>query len=114
MTNEHMSFIGQRADKVRVTEVGPPQEVEYADGVTRHGRPKTVEEYTMTCPECGGTGYHERPGEVVCEDCGVVISGDEQPTLAIEYAEGDGVGSSRGLEKMDRAVSQQGTHEPSI
>lgn len=34
-----------------------------------------VDEYTMTCPECEGDGRYDSRGDVICEDCGVVLGG---------------------------------------
>jgi hypothetical protein len=117
----HMDFIDQRADKTVFKDVLESDDVDEDQLIIeRGGRERRVVEYTMECPECDGDGYYDQIGQVVCEDCGVVISGDEEPTLAVEYnadnSSGDGaaVGSSRGLEKMPGTRNSRGTHEPSI
>jgi len=113
MSNYHMSFIGQRADKIKVTDVNHVDEIEHANGIVTSGVVKEVEHYTMTCPDCDGDGYYDQRCDVICEDCGVVISG-EQAVIRTEYnadAKDSGMGSSRGLEKMGEA--QGAGHEPS-
>lgn len=107
-----MSFIGQRADKhiVRDARVATGQK---GDGIRREGVVKEVEYYTVTCDECDGTGYYNYKGEIICDECGLVLSGDDDPVIKTEYSEGDSdsIGRGRGLEKMGNV---RGTHEPSI
>lgn len=106
-----MDFVGQRADKAVVKDVKSVQDVERADGITREGVPKIVEHYTVSCDECGGEGYYDQIGEIICEDCGMVLSGDRPPVIQTDYSEGETAAKGRGVEKMD---DTQGTHEPSI
>lgn len=100
--SNHMNFVGQRADKAIVVGFG-----EMRDGVIT----KEVDRYTITCPDCETAGRYDQRGEIVCEDCGFVLS-DRPATIATEYSEGDdkSIGQGRGLEKMSNAHS---THEPS-
>lgn len=109
----HMDFIGQRADKVKVTDVMGVEEIEQADGVVREGVVKKVEHYTVSCSECDdGDGYYDDLGEIICEGCGMVLS-DKRAVLRTEYSEGpgDSIGQGRGLEvPADREIP--GTHEP--
>lgn len=106
-----MEFIGQRADKILVTDLLGVEDYEQANGIVKNGVVKEIEHYTMTCGECDGTGFYEEPGEVICEDCGMVLSGDRQPVFSTEFnADSDSMGSSRGLEKMGEV---RGTHQPS-
>jgi hypothetical protein len=101
MSNYHMHFIGTRADSYTVTGVKDPIEYEREDGVITTGVPKEVEHYTVSCDECGGTGFYDQIGEIICEDCGMVLSGDDQPIVMTEFGDSDdGIGSSRGFEKM--------------
>lgn len=111
----NMDFINQRADKVVVHDVIEGEDVEGVV-IVKGGVEREVVSYTMTCPEpdCGGDGYYDELGEVVCEDCGCVISGSGKPVVPTEYNADadDSMGSSRGLEKMSNSPS--GTREPSI
>lgn len=113
-----MDFIGQRADKVVIKDIldGDDPREEDSAVIVKGGVQREVISYTMTCPECAGVGYYDDIGQVICEDCGVVISGEEQATLAVEYNADadDSMGSSRGLEKMPGTRNSRGTHEPSI
>lgn len=111
-----MDFVGQRADKIVVVD-STVKEVEDEYGMTKNGVVKEVVHYTMDCNECDGDGYYDQNGEVICEGCGMVLSGDRQATLSTEFSEGsDSVGRGRGLEKMDRDSNKTtyGTHEPSV
>lgn len=96
-----MSFIEQRADQMTVTDaiVG---EVEQPNGIVKNGILKEINHYTVSCDECGGDGYYDDLGEIICEGCGMVLSGERQPVIPTEYNADadDSVGSSRGLEKM--------------
>jgi len=111
-----MDFIGKRADNMLIEDVLEGEEYEDAEIIEKQGILRAVTFYTSECPECGGDGYYDKLGEIICEDCGVVISGDEQPTLAIEYStDGEGsIGTSRGVEKMPGSRSSRGTRDPSI
>jgi tRNA(Ile2) C34 agmatinyltransferase TiaS len=113
MSGYHMDFIGQRADKAVVKAVTGIEEYEDGNGIRTKGVAKKVEHYTMTCPDCGGDGYFDNRGDVICEDCGVVITDDRKPTLPTEFNEDvdDSVGSSRGLEKLDGSY---GSKQPRI
>lgn len=63
---------GQRADKFTVN-------------LSKRGKIE-IDYYTMTCDECGGTGWHDDRGEVVCEDCGLVLSGGASPVVFKDYS----------------------------
>lgn len=109
----HMDFIGQRADKFVVTDLKSIDEVE-GDVVRQDtGIVKEVDHYTISCDECGGDGYYDGRGEIICEGCGMVLSGDDQPVIPTEYNADakDSVGSSRGLEKMG---GHRGSKQPRI
>ena len=108
---QHTSFVGQRADNYTVTGIGDPIEYEQANGVVTTGVPKQVERYTNTCDECGGTGYYDQIGQIICDGCGMVLSGDSQPVINTEFGDSENAGSSRGFEKMGE---QQFGHDPSI
>lgn len=101
-----MSFIGQRADKVLVHGVEQTDDGAFV---------KDIEYTTRTCPDegCEGEGYYDKLGEIICDTCGTVISGEKKPTLRMEYGDDDGtVGQSRGLEVMHER--SRGSHEPSV
>lgn len=118
--NKHMThpldFVGQRADKAVVTDIKGVEEYQQADGVVTTGVVKEVKHYTVSCDECGGDGYYDQRGEVICEGCGMVLSGDSQPVIQTEFGESDdGVGGSRGLEKLgDKHDKTYFGREPSI
>jgi hypothetical protein len=104
MAGPHMDFVGQRADKAVVADTSVADDGSFT---------KEVEYYTMTCPDCDGDGYYDDLGEVICEDCGVVISGDKKPNLRMEYGDDDGtLGGSRGLEVFRER--DRGSHQPGI
>lgn len=108
----HMDFIGQRADKIKVTDVKGVEDIEQSDGIVREGVVKIVDHYTVSCNECDADGYYDDLGEIICEGCGMVLS-DKQAVIRTEYSEGDGksIGNGRGVEvNPDRDVP--GTHEP--
>jgi len=72
-----MSKIGMRADKVSVRKYYDTNYSE--DIIVKHGvreiiSERNVEYFTMTCDLCDGIGRHDERSEVVCEDCGRVIS----------------------------------------
>lgn len=117
--SEPLDFIGKRADSILVEDVLEGEEYDDDDAVIieKQGTLRAIKSYTSTCPECGGDGYYNSIGEIICEDCGVVISGDNRAVLAVEYdadEADDSMGSSRGLEKMPGSRGSRGTHEPSI
>lgn len=35
---------------------------------------KEVEHSTSTCDECGGEGWYDHRGDVICEDCGMMLN----------------------------------------
>lgn len=111
--SRHMDFVGQRADKAVVVDILGVEQVEQPNGVVRDGVVKEVDHYTVSCNECDGDGYYDQRGEVICEGCGMVLSGEKRPVINTEYSEGDkdSMGRGRGLEKMG---DQQGTHEPGV
>jgi hypothetical protein len=109
-----MDFIGQRADRAIVTDILVGDEVDAENTVVRDdGVVKEVEVYTVSCDECGGDGYYDQLGEIICEGCGMVLSGDRDPVIPTEYNADadDSVGSSRGLEKMG---GHRGSHLPRV
>lgn len=113
--SRHMSFIGQRADKAIVEDVSSVENLDSMDGVITTGVVKRVIRYTLECSECGGAGYYDQRGEVICDGCGMVLS-NRDAVVKTEFSEGEGnaPGSSRGLEKMHDGAAGRGTHEPSI
>lgn len=112
-----MDFIGQRADKVVVRDMLEGEEAE-GNTIVKNGIEREIVTYTMSCPDedCGGDGYYDDRGEVICDECGTVISGEKQPVVPLEYNAdaNDSMGSSRGLEKMPGTRSSRGTSQPSI
>lgn len=111
--SRHLDFIGQRADKAIVVDVTGVEDVKQPNGIVKSGVVKEVHYYTVSCEECDGDGYYDERGEIICEGCGMVLSGDRDPVIKTEFSEGDkrSMGQGRGLEKMG---TQQGTHEPSV
>lgn len=108
----HSSYVGKRADKVVVKAVLGRQEYTDADGNTRVGVAKDVERYTVTCDECDSVGRYDERGEIICEGCGMVLSGESKPVLRTEYSgEGD-IGKTRGLEKENSP--SRGSHDPAV
>jgi len=59
---------------------------------------KEIQHFTMTCPACGAAGRYDELREVVCPDCGVVISGDKKPLMYDEFANNE---SSNTKERED-------------
>lgn len=102
--SRHMDFIGQRADQFTVVGLG-----ERHNGIIA----KEVEHYTITCEECeNGVGYYDDIGEIICDSCGMVLSGSSDPVLSTEYAgDGETIGASRGVEKMG---GEEGSMRPSV
>jgi hypothetical protein len=106
------NFIGQRADKALVVDVG--NEVETVDtggGFVKNGVLKEVERYTITCPDCDGDGYYDRRGDIVCEDCGVVIN--DQP-VAVRGGFDQGRGFSNEHDSDPRSRGNLDTAGPSV
>lgn len=104
LMSRHMSFIGQRADKIMVVGFG-----EMRDGTIT----KEVDRYTVSCDECDGDGYYDQRGDIICEGCGTVLS-QRSAVIQTEYDEDNGqVGGSRGLEAPKEATPNGGTFEPS-
>ena len=117
MCPDSMDFIGKRADSILIEDVLDGEDYDDDVVIEKQGTLRAITVSTSTCPDCGGDGYYDDIGEIVCEDCGVVISGDDLPVLSIEYdadEADDSVGSSRGLEKMPGTRGSRGTHDPSI
>lgn len=109
-----LDFIGQRADKAVVEAVQGVEEYQQENGIVTSGVVKKVDHFTMTCDECGGDGYYDQIGEVVCEDCGMVIS-HKPAVVQTEYGEEGDAGGSRGLEKMgDKNEQIYFGREPSV
>jgi len=93
MGHQHMAFIGKRADMMIV------EGAEVKDGLVY----KNIDYYTIECPECDGTGYYDERGDVICDNCGLMLGGE--PVLPTEHDkdnmegkdEGTMTESSRGL-----------------
>lgn len=113
-----MDFIGQRADKVVIRDLMEGEDTESVDTIVKNGVEREVVSYTSTCPEsdCDGEGYYDDIGEIICDECGCVISGGRKPVVPLEYNTNanDSMGSSRGLEKMPGTRGSRGSHQPSI
>lgn len=99
-----MDFIGQRADKFVVR-----------DAVMRDGKIyKDVDHYTVTCPDCEGNGYYDNRGDVICEDCGAVLSGP--PVVPTEHRAddeqdtGNKMETSRGLGEVSAKPIESPAH----
>lgn len=106
--SRHTDFIGQRADKLTVVDVGGVEEIEMENGIVKNGVVKEVVHYTMFCDECGRDGYYDRHGEVICEGCGLVLS-NRRAVLQEEYDD------TRGFEKDAKGRrGSRGSHEPSV
>mgnify|MGYP006294396915 CR=1 FL=1 len=103
------SYVGKRADKFTVTGTTEVDHDEIDGALVRSGVAKIVKHYTMTCPDegCDGVGRYDERGEVVCPECGVVISGDKQVTLAVDFS------NSRGFDGEDGS-DLPGHSEPMI
>lgn len=102
------SYVGKRADKFTIDDIVEADEDEIDGHIVRAGQTmKVVSHYTMTCSDCGGDGRYDDRGEVICEDCGFVVSGDRPITLAVDY---DG---SRGFSNDD-PTNTRGHSEPMI
>jgi hypothetical protein len=115
MSGDELNFINQRADKISVHDILEGEEDDHEIVINKNGILRAIDEYTMTCPDCGGDGYYDDRGEVICEDCGVVISGGQDAVVPLEHnPDADSLGSSRGLEKMPGSRNSRGTREPRI
>lgn len=88
--------VGKRADKTEVVAIENPKNslgmYVMFEGETRLR--KSIKRYTMTCDihECEGVGRYDEKGEVICEDCGRVISQrpddrDSMTVFADKYAQ---------------------------
>lgn len=107
LMSRHTDFIGQRADKEKVVDVKGVEEIELENGIVKNGVVKEVKHYTMTCDECGGEGYYDQLGEVICEGCGMVLS--QRPAVLQEEYD-----NTRGYEKQgNKGRSPPGSHQPS-
>lgn len=111
--SRHMDFIGQRADKAIVVDVHSAEDMD-GGGIVKNGVVKEVEEYTIGCDECDGVGYYDQRGEIICDGCGMVLSGEKSAVIKTEFSEGekDSIGRGRGLETPPTPVP--GTHQPSL
>lgn len=67
----------------------------------------------MTCPDegCDGIGRYDNLGQVICQDCGMVISGDNQASLAVDYSNSRGFTGKRDNADGDHHM---GITEPSV
>lgn len=95
------NFHGQRADKFRVRRATQQDDSEDVSNG------KVVEFYTVTCFECGGVGWYDNTGDIVCEDCDLIISGDRQAVLPVDYS------GSRGFTEDKSATPIPGPTQPS-
>lgn len=82
-----MNKTGKRADGLLVTNIKNPKndrgQYLFFEGETRLR--KEVERYTSTCEECEDVpGRYDDRGEIVCPECGLVISGGTEDT---DYAD---------------------------
>lgn len=79
-----MNKIGMRADSTDVVAILNPK---YDNGVPIMGDSsrlqKDLEYRTSTCKmgDCEGIGRYDARGEIICEDCGCVISGSEEASM---------------------------------
>ena len=103
----HYSYVGKRADKMTVKGVVDINEVDDVSTVRTVGVAKQVEHYTVTCDECDGVGRYDELGEIICEGCGMVLSGDNNATLPVDYT------GSRGYSEDD-GDHPTGVIEPSV
>lgn len=83
---------GMRADKTKVEEILNPKN-SWGQYVMSEGESrlrKDLSRYTMSCDlnDCDGDGYYDNIGEVVCEECGRVISQKpDGPTDMVQYSD---------------------------
>ena len=84
--------VNKRADKTKVVGINNPKNAwgQYvmSEGETRLD--KELERYTMTCDlkDCEGDGRYDEIGEVICEECGRVISQKpDGPTRMVQYSD---------------------------
>jgi len=109
---QQYSFVGQRADKLTVEGVVGPDDVDEGEWLVDGKVMKKVSHYTVQCPDCGGDGYYDEKGQIVCEDCPVVISGNEQPAIPVDYTNSRGFTGKR--DDQSDGDHPQGVTEPSI
>jgi hypothetical protein len=57
---------------------------------------KEVEHSTMECDECGGEGWYDDHGDVICDDCGMVLS--HKPMMVPEDGFNGRCGDSTGMQ----------------
>lgn len=97
---ENFNHPNQRADKFVV-------EIE--------GGTKRATYYTMTCPDCGGVGRYDERGDVVCEDCGVLIAGPESPmSMPVDTTDTRGYATETYYSRHKRRKTHRGSDEPLI
>lgn len=95
---QHTSYVNQRADQVLVTDVEVGD-----DGLLK----KDVEYYTIECnePDCDGVGRYDERGDIICDQCGMMLGGE--PVIPTEHGTGESDDeqsmepASRGLGKTD-------------
>lgn len=98
-----------RADKFKITGI---KNMKRSDGTyIMGGRSRLVKEvdyYTMECPECGGDGWYDERGDVICEngECGCVLSYDGRKNKPLIYPEDDYGGAS------DSSISRGASGHP--
>lgn len=108
------SFVGQRADKAIVVDVGGVETIEQPSGMVKNGVVKEVQRYTITCPLCDGDGYYDQRGDIVCEDCACVIN-DRPVAIREDYSGSRGFrDNTRGARDGDSRNRTEATNEPSI
>lgn len=92
------SKVGKRADKTKVVCIKNDKNAQgipiMKNGETRLR--KELERYTMTCdmPDCEGEGRYDEIGEVICPDCGRVISQDPERGAKMMIYPEDGFGGN--------------------
>lgn len=70
---------------------------------------KDVEHSTMLCDECGGEGWYDERGDVICDDCGMVLTDD--PMMVPE----DGfTGRTSAVSGSSRFVNFDATSNPAL
>ena len=72
------SKVGKRADKSKVVEILNDKDSKGRPIMDGPRLKKKVRRYTMTCDmsNCTGIGRYDEIGEVICQNCGRVISQD--------------------------------------
>lgn len=109
---QQYSFVGQRADKMSITGLSEVDGDHDGHVIRGTGIAKEIEHYTVTCDECredgeGGVGRYDDKGDIICEDCGMVLSGGRQAQLPVDYS------GSRGYAEED-GDHPMGVVEPSV